>query len=129
MSHAPELESVIDEWAPAFGAEERTRGVVDAQGAIALRISRLCRNPIDGRQALERPIPGFNERERGEILHGALERIWSELLDSKRLAALGGQQRVTLLNASVRAAIAGLCRRRDPGARWRERERVRLTAS
>ncbi len=124
---ASELEILVDEWAPAFAADERTHGVatLKAQSRCAFRgfaETRLRTGP------LERPIPGFNERERGEILHGALERIWSELRDSKRLVALGMEQRAELLNRCVRAAIAKQCRRRDPGARWRERERIRLNA-
>ncbi len=125
LNHAPELEALIDEWAPPFDADERTRGVstLRAQSRCAFRGFAETRLMTE---TLERPVPGFNERERGEILHHALERIWSELLDSKRLAALGGQQRADLLDRSVCSAIAASCRRRDPGARWRERERIRL---
>jgi len=125
LNHAPELEALIDEWAPQFATDERTRGVstLRAQSRCAFRGFAETRLMTE---ALERPVPGFNERERGELLHHALERIWSELRDSKRLAALGAQEREDLLNRSVRAAIAALCRRRDPGARWRERERIRL---
>jgi len=124
-NNAPELEVLIDEGAPQFAADERTRGVstLRAQSRCAFRGFAETRLMTE---TLERPIPGFNERERGELLHDALERIWSELLDSKRLTTFSGQQRTDLLNRSVRAAIAALCRRRDPGARWRERERIRL---
>ena len=122
-----ELESLVDEWAPAFAADERTRGVstLKAQSRCPFRGFAETRLRTE---ALDRPIPGFNERERGELLHDALERIWSVLMDSKRLAALGAGQRTDLLDRSVRAAIETLCRRRDPGARWRERERIRLNA-
>ena len=34
------------------------------------------------------PIPGFNARERGELVHYALEHIWSELQDSIGLASI-----------------------------------------
>ena len=127
VNSAPELEILVDEWAPAFAADERTRGVstLKAQSRCAFRGFAETRLKSE---ALERPIPGFNERERGELLHGALQRIWSDLHDSKRLVALGAEQRADLVNRSVRAAIATLCRRRDPGARWRERERIRLNA-
>jgi probable DNA repair protein len=125
LNSAPEFEVLADEWAPQFAADERTRGVstLRAQSRCAFRGFAETRL-MSG--ALERPVPGFNERERGELLHGALERVWSELHDSQRLAALGAEQRVDLLDRSVRAAIAALCRRRDPGARWREREQIRL---
>ncbi len=125
LNQAPELEALADEWAPRFAADERTRGVstLRAQSRCAFRGFAETRLSTE---TLERPIPGFNERERGEILHHALEHIWSELLDSKQLAALGGQQRADLLDRSACSAIAASCRRRDPGARWRERERIRL---
>ena len=127
VNDAPELESLVDEWAPAFAADEHTRGVstLKAQSRCPFRGFAETRLRT---AALDRPIPGFNERERGELLHNALERIWSALIDSKRLAALGAGQRTDLLDRSVRAAIETLCRRRDPGARWRERERIRLHA-
>ena len=125
LNHAPELEALADERAPRFAADERTRGVstLRAQSRCAFRGFAETRLMTE---TLERPVPGFNERERGEILHHALERIWSELRDSRRLAALGGQQRAELLDHSARSAVAASCRRRDPGARWRERERIRL---
>jgi ATP-dependent helicase/nuclease subunit B len=122
---APELEVLADERAPEFGADEHTRGVstLRAQSRCAFRGFAETRLMTE---ALERPVPGFNDRERGELLHGALEHIWSEVRDSARLASLAAPARADLLNDSVRAAIATLCRRRDPGARWRERERIRL---
>ena len=125
LNSAPEFEVLADEWAPQFAADERTRGVstLRAQSRCAFRGFAETRLMSE---ALERPVPGFNERERGELLHGALERVWSELHDSQRLTALGAEQRTDLLDRSVRAAIAALCRRRDPGARWREREQIRL---
>jgi ATP-dependent helicase/nuclease subunit B len=80
--------------------------------------------------ALERPVPGFNERERGELLHDALEHIWSEVRDSTRLGALESDPAAEsrLVDDSALQAIARLCRRRDPGSRWRERERLRMQA-
>jgi ATP-dependent helicase/DNAse subunit B len=63
-------------------------------------------------------------------LHDALEHIWTELKDSTGLSALASpaqaEVRRRLLDESALRAIARLCRRRDPGARWRQRERTRL---
>jgi ATP-dependent helicase/nuclease subunit B len=122
---APALEQLTDEVAPAFGADERTRGVstLKAQSRCAFRgfaETRLMTGP------LERPVPGFNDRERGELLHDALEHIWSEVRDSTRLSALAPPQRAHLLSESALRAIAKLRQRRDPGVRWRDRERIRL---
>lgn len=124
---APRLEAFVDEWAPPFDALERTRGVATlrAQSRCAFRGFAETRLTAD---TLEQPIPGFNDRERGELVHDALGRVWGRLLDSSRLARLDAQARAGLIDECVRGAIASRCVRRDPGARWRERERVRLVA-
>jgi ATP-dependent helicase/nuclease subunit B len=124
---APVLERLTDEVAPPFGADERTRGVstLRAQSRCAFRGFAETRLLT---QALERPTPGFNDRERGQLLHDALEHIWAEVHDSSGLAALAAQAEklADLLNDSARQAIERLRLRRDPGARWREREQIRL---
>jgi ATP-dependent helicase/nuclease subunit B len=127
LHHAPLLDALTDESAPPFGSDERTRGVA------TLKAQSLC--PFRGfaetrlsAHVLERPVPGFNERERGELLHEALQRIWTEVGDSDRLTRLMEQSAAftQLLSESVLAAIHKLCERRDPGPRWRDREHVRL---
>jgi ATP-dependent helicase/nuclease subunit B len=129
LTRAPVLERLTDETAPEFGVDERTRGVstLRAQSRCAFRGFAETRLLAE---ALERPVPGFNDRERGELLHDALEQVWSEVRDSTRLSALlspaQAQACAHLLEQSALKAIARLCRRRDPGARWRDRERVRL---
>ena len=127
LQSASTLEQLIDEMAPPFGADESTRGVstLKAQSRCAFRglaQTRLMADP------LERPLPGFDDREHGELLHDALARIWADVRDSARLSALLAQAepRDRLLNESALRAIEKLCRRRDPGARWRDRERIRL---
>jgi len=124
---APVLEQILDEWAPACGAEECTRGVATLRSQSRCAFRGFADTRLMTRE-LEGPVPGFSDRERGELLHDALKRAWSELRDSKRLAALGAQARASLLNESALGAIAKLCERRDPGARWREREQLRLVA-
>ena len=124
-SRPPVLEVLMDETAPPFGAPELTRGIATlrAQSRCAFRgfaETRLLTEP------LERPVPGFNPRERGEMLHRALEYLWTELHSSAGLAALAPDARRELLRESVARAIATQCARRDPGARWRSREAPRL---
>jgi len=77
---------------------------------------------------LERPVPGFNERERGELIHHALEHIWSELRGSAALHAIGRDAEAGLLADGISRALALVCRTRDPGMRWRNRERERMQA-
>ncbi len=126
---APALEELVDETAPPFGSGERTRGVstLRAQSRCPFRGFAQTRLTSD---ALERPVPGFNERERGELLHDALEHIWSEVRHSTRLLELESDPAAEsrLVDESVQRAIVRRCGRRDPGSRWRDRERLRMHA-
>lgn len=127
LAQAPAIERLADEWAPPFCEGEKTRGVstLRAQSRCAFRgfaETRLRAEP------LEHPIPGFNERERGELVHDSLERVWSELRGSAGLVRILTQpeELARLLSESTRRAIDKLRARRDPGVLWRERERERL---
>jgi hypothetical protein len=127
FERAPIFERLEDEWAPAFGADERTRGVatLKAQSRCAFRGFAETRLRVD---ALELPVPGFNERERGELVHDSLQQIWSQLGGSAGLAKFLArpQELAGLIEESARRAIAILSARRNPGDRWREREQERL---
>jgi ATP-dependent helicase/nuclease subunit B len=122
---APVLEKLTDERAPAFASPERTRGIATlrAQSRCAFRGFAETRLTTE---TLDRPVPGFNVRERGEMLHYALERIWSELRTWMGLKNVPPERRDALINESAAHAIAAQCRRRDPGLRWRRREAPRL---
>ena len=122
---APLLERLNDELAPPLAVDERTRGTA------TLRAQSQCafRGFAESRLAtceLELPEPGFNARQRGELLHQALEGIWSQLRDSEALASIPAESQAALVNASVVQAIEAICRKRDPGARWRRREQLRM---
>jgi RecB family exonuclease len=121
----PRLERLTDELAPAFGIGERTRGVstLRAQSRCAFRGFAETRLRCE---RLERPVPGFNDRERGELMHHALEHIWSVLRDSSALLTITPDAQGRLLNEAVTRALAKVCRIRDPGPRWRQRERERM---
>lgn len=125
--NSPSLERLADEQAPAFGPLERTRGVstLRAQSRCAFRGFAETRLST---ARMERPIPGFDQRERGILLHDALEYIWTEVRDSVRLATLMALPHALeeLLAAGARLAIDKQLTRRDPGARWRAREQLRL---
>lgn len=127
LERAPAIEQVADERAPAFGEGERTRGVATlrAQSRCAFRGFAETRLRAE---RLEQPVPGFNERERGELVHDSLEWIWTELGGSTGLAAIlaspGELERLTA--RSARRAIARRSARRDPGELWRAREQERL---
>jgi ATP-dependent helicase/nuclease subunit B len=127
-AYAPTLAVLDDERAPPFAPDmERTRGVATlrAQSRCAFRgfaDTRLRAEPLD------RPVPGFNMRERGELLHHALEHVWSELGSSERLTVIAPADLDSLVADSVTRAITRQCEHRDPGARWRRRELPRMTA-
>jgi ATP-dependent helicase/nuclease subunit B len=123
----PTLQRLTDELAPAFGPGERTQGVATlrAQSRCAFRGFAETRLQCEH---LERPVPGFNERERGDLIHHALEHIWSVLLGSNALQSMATQPdaQAQLLEDAVTRALTKVCRVRDPGPRWRLRERERM---
>jgi probable DNA repair protein len=122
---APVLESLWDELAPPYSASERNRGVATLRAQSRCAFRGFAETRLDA-QPLEQPIPGFNERERGEIVHHALEHIWSELRDWTGLQGLNPLQQGLLLNDAATSALDIARKRRDPGKRWREREHLRL---
>jgi ATP-dependent helicase/nuclease subunit B len=125
LEAAPTLERLTDETAPAFAADERTRGVatLKAQSRCAFRGFAETRLKCE---RLERPLPGFNDRERGELIHHALEHVWSVLRDSDALSSISAAAQQELLDEGAMRALAKVCRVRDPGPRWRLRECERM---
>ncbi len=125
LQTAPALARIGDELAPAFATDERTRGVstLRAQSRCAFRGFAETRLRA-GR--LERPVPGFNERERGDLVHHALEHIWRTLRSSTGLSAVSAEAQAALLDDAAGRALAIVCRERNPGTRWRLRERERM---
>jgi probable DNA repair protein len=121
----PLLERLNDELAPPFAADERTRGTSTLRAQSQCAFRGFAQSRLQTCE-LELPEPGFNARQRGELLHQALEGIWSKLRDSDALASISAQAQAALIHDSVARAIVAICRRRDPGARWRTREQVRM---
>jgi ATP-dependent helicase/nuclease subunit B len=124
---APALEELVDERAPAVGLEERTRGVATLRAQSQCPFRGFAETRLDA-CVLEQPIPGFNERERGQILHDALQGIFTEVDNSRSLQELLAQPQASAARVAdhVRRAVEGQCAKRNPGARWAERERSRL---
>ena len=125
LAAAPALLRVNDERAPRFAPPEHTRGVatLTAQSRCAFRGFAYTRLRIE---PLEHPVPGFSERERGELIHHALEHVWSALRNSSTLRSIAPSALHELLTHAIERALSHACRRRDPGPRWRERERRRM---
>jgi len=124
---APPLERCIDERAPPFAAPERMRGVATLRAQSRCAFRGFAETRLQA-ETPEKPAPGFSMRERGEMLHHALEHIWSELRSSERLLAMAPAALRELVMKSVERAVVRQCRRRDPGLRWQRREVPRLCA-
>jgi ATP-dependent helicase/nuclease subunit B len=125
LERAPGLESVWDEQAPPHARNERTRGVATLRAQSRCAFRGFAETRLDV-QPLEQPVPGFNERERGELVHHALQHVWTALGDSSALQAVRPDAEKQLIDAAAARAIETVCQRRDPGRRWRLREAVRL---
>jgi ATP-dependent helicase/nuclease subunit B len=125
LETAPALESLWDELAPPYDGTERTRGIATLRAQSRCAFRGFAETRLDA-QPLEQPVPGFNERERGELVHHALQHVWSLLRDSTVLQALRPDAELKLLDEAAIHALRIVCRRRDPGQRWRLRERQRL---
>ena len=125
VQSAPGLESLWDERAPPHAASERTRGIATLKSQSRCAFRGFAETRLDA-ESLEQPIPGFNERERGELVHHALQQLWTELRDSDALRAAGPDMQRRLIDAAAARAIELVCRRRDPGSTWRMREALRL---
>jgi len=127
LEASPALERLTDELAPPFAIGERTRGVATlrAQSRCAFRGFAETRLQCE---RLERPVPGFNDRERGELMHHALEHIWAVLRDSDALWTISSDEPALwqLLDDAASHALTKVCRIHDPGPRWRNRERDRM---
>ena len=125
LERAPPLESLWDEQAPPHAKNERTRGVATLRAQSRCAFRGFAETRLDA-QPLDQPVPGFNERERGELVHQALQHVWTALVDSNALQALLPDAEKRLIDAASARAVESMCERRDPGPRWRQREGIRL---
>jgi ATP-dependent helicase/nuclease subunit B len=123
----PVLDALVDELAPAVGIEERTHGVATLRAQSQCPFRGFAETRLDA-GVLEQPLPGFNERERGQILHDALHGIFTEVSNSRSLQDLiaAPQASAARIAHHVRRAVEGQCAKRNPGGRWAERECNRL---
>ena len=126
LLEAPRLERRDDERAPPFEP-----GVESTHGVATLRAQSRCafRGFAETRlgcEPLVKPSPGFDERERGNLVHHALEHVWSRLGSSSALRTLAPVAEAALLADAAEAALGQVRLLRDPGSRWRRREATRL---
>jgi len=125
------LERRADAQGPALGADESLKG-----GASLLKAQAVCPAWAFyeyrlGARALECADDGLDSRERGNLVHAALEAFWAgrgraELL---ALGAAGPQALLAAITAAVDQALAGLAGDGEsgPGPRFLALESERLT--
>jgi probable DNA repair protein len=110
---------VVREVRPAQGARPWDRRRELPHGTRTLELQSLCpfraaaELRLDAAPVAE-PVPGLDRRERGNILHRALQVVWDDLHDSRTLIerAAGPQGLVPLVHAACeRAMREGLERR------------------
>ncbi len=94
--------------------DERTRGVATLRAQSRCAFRGFAETRLDA-EPLEQPVPGFNERERGELVHHALQHVWTALRDSNALRAVRPDAQQRLIDEAAARAIESVCRRRDPG--------------
>jgi RecB family exonuclease len=120
------LQSFVDATAPAWPSDEPlpsgTR-VLELQSLCPFRAFaelRLASSPLDT------PAPGVSPQERGQLIHAALEQLWTVLKDSQSLQGLPNDDLAALISRSVAQAAqqrwGDLC----TPAQLRERRRAAL---
>lgn len=128
LGRSVDPEILVDEFGPPLdepGARGGTAVFRDqaACGFRAFAIHRL------GAVPLERAEPGLDNRDRGELVHRALERVWSDIGSLAALRALSAGEIEDRALQSARAAVDELAGRRSVAGRERFRrlEEQRLT--
>ncbi len=100
------LEFFEDDMAPPVPANEQAlpggSGVLRDQAACPFRAYASRRLGVE---ALGEPRAGLSPQDRGNLLHAALQALWSALGGSRELAMLDRQQREQHIESAVRAAI------------------------
>jgi probable DNA repair protein len=103
-------ETFIDEMAPPLGDTAWQRGgtrVFQYQSGCPFRAFAELRL---GAEALESPVPGLDPRERGILVHGALEEVWKQLKTHEALCS--SQNLGDTVDKSVDVAMAHFERNR-----------------
>ncbi|OGT44756.1 MAG: hypothetical protein A3F42_05385 [Gammaproteobacteria bacterium RIFCSPHIGHO2_12_FULL_37_34] len=86
--HSRLLEKLVDDVAPPLPINEVAHGGVNVIKQQALCPFKAFAEIRLYAQPLESPLPGLRAKDRGTLLHLALEKIWEELHDHQRLLEL-----------------------------------------
>ena len=106
LQHPVELEEFDGDGTIAPTPDRPLRG-----GAQLLKLQSLCpfRAFAEHRLGSSEPAavePGLDARQRGSLVHSALEKFWTEVKTHENLAQMSRQNRLTLLNTVATSAVA-----------------------
>ncbi len=123
---AATLEQINDETAPPLTAGLWSRGgakLIQLQAACPFRAFAELRLNAE---ALEAPEAGLNPRQRGILLHVALEQLWRTLGSHAALCEGASEEIARVIRDAVSAAISQKCARMEVPAWHLALERARL---
>ena len=124
--HAPDLETLADEIAPAPGIGAQRGGVRLFQYQAQCPFHAFAEFRLQARE-LEEPHLGFDKRKQGVALHAALGHCWNEMNDWATLNSLGGEALREVIARAVDRVLTDEWRaetRLREGMRDVERERL-----
>jgi ATP-dependent helicase/nuclease subunit B len=124
--HSKNLEEIFDETAPAINAEEKIRGgsgIFKEQAACPFRSFAMHRLHA---KKIEAPTPGLNARERGSVVHDAMEYMWTQLKDSQNLFEKDAASLQAIITEAVENAISKVRIISDNNTRYLDLEAIRL---
>lgn len=129
---APELETFVDDRAPAVAAGRTVRGGVSVfrdQAACPFKAFAVHRL---GAADVAAPDSSLDPRVRGNIAHRLLELVWRELDTQSRLLSLGVDERERIIRNAAERALAEEARQRPHTLRGRllalEQQRLEILA-
>ena len=99
----PTLEQISDERAPALAAGTEMRRGTDVFRDQAACPFRAFAHVRLGARTLEKPQPGLDAADRGNLLHGVMKELWFNLKSHSNLCALPEEA----VHIAVRDAVAG----------------------
>ncbi|MCW8859773.1 MAG: PD-(D/E)XK nuclease family protein [Deltaproteobacteria bacterium] len=106
------LETLDDNFGPALQRERAQGGTHLLKDQAHCPFRAFVRHRLRCR-ALEEPDPGISALERGDLVHLALEKIWTELRTHAALLALDNTQREELIHTQVQSALADYFKERS----------------
>jgi probable DNA repair protein len=112
--HRPDLEAIEDEQGLRVDTSLPVKGGVKPLALQAECGFRAYGEMRLGADELETPAPGLDARERGMLLHKALELVWIKLDNHFRLSATDAQVLRPTISDSVAAAVVAVFRGYEP---------------